>query len=184
MRRELAPGGVSRSRGNRIDSRGGGAPRHGGAAAGAPLDFKGTRTFMMAECSNPPVPSRARFPEMAKTPTHNRPREWYDTGTEALRGVSLEIGSGEFFFRPARAQRRLGVRPSSTARPVSPARPAARSGYSATMPSTTTSRPARVPRPGAPGHQPRLVPDRRGDARLPRWLFRHEQKEDPQGARG
>ena len=94
----------------------------------------------------------------------------YPTGTEALKGVSLEIEEGEFFglLGPNGAGKSTLIH--CTTGLAQPTR--ARSRSSATTPSTTTAG-ARSRSGLAPaGAQPRLVPDRRGDARLPRRLLR------------
>ncbi len=100
----------------------------------------------------------------------------YPTGTEALRGVSLEIELGRV-LRPARPQRRRQV----DADPLHDRPRAADLGLD---PGLRPRRGRRLRR-GAPGGragpagpQPRLVPHRRGDARLPRRLLRDAARHD------
>ena len=106
----------------------------------------------------------------------------YPTGTEALRGVSLEIAARRL-LRAARAQRRgqvdadpLHDRARDADRRLDPRlRPRRR---------RQLRRGADGDRARAAGPQHRPLPDRRGDARLPRRLLRDAAQGAPRAHRG
>ena len=106
----------------------------------------------------------------------------YPTGVEALRGVSLDIEPGEFFglLGPNGAGKSTLIHCcTGLATPTAGLDPDLRPRRGQRLRGGAAGRRAR-----AAGREPRLVPDRGGDARLPRRLLRDAQARAPRAHRG